>query len=86
MVYTSLISVAFVSLWTAQISSAVPMPSLDIIRSLSKRNAVVFQDCGDDNDDRYKKAVAALSDAATLAAFAVTGTLDDGTKFQDTDA
>ena len=60
MVYVDFIFVALVSLLTAQITSAVPMPSLDITRSLSKRNAVVFQDCGDVNDDRYEKAVVAL--------------------------
>lgn len=86
MVYAGLISVAFASLWTAQISSAVPMPSLDITRSLSKRNGVVFQDCGDVNDPRLVKAQKALSEAADLAAFTATGTLDDGTKFQETDA
>ena len=56
MVYAGLISVVFVSLWTVQISSAVPMPSLDITGSLSKWNGVVFQDCGDVNNPRRKKA------------------------------
>ena len=82
MVYARTIAVAFVSLLTAQIGSAVPMPSLDITRSLSKRNGVVFQDCGDTNDPRLLKAQKAWSEAAVLAAFTVTGTLDDGTKFQ----
>ena len=85
MMYARLISVVFVSLLTAPIVSAVPMPSLLIARSLSKRDGVVFQDCGDTNDDRYKKAEQAWSEAAELAAFIAVGTLDDGTEFEEID-
>ena len=86
MVYVRMFSVAFISLLTAQTISAVPMPSLDITRSLYKRSGVVFQDCGDVNDARRQKAEKAWSEAADLAAFTVTGTLDDGTMFKGTDA
>ena len=86
MVYVNIFSVAFISLLTARIGSAVPMPSLETTGSLSKRDGVVFQDCGDVNDDRRQKAEKAWSEAADLAAFTVTGTLDDGTMFKGTDA
>lgn len=83
---TFLLAVAFASLWRAQIGSAVPKPSNDTIRSLSKRNQVVFQDCGGDDDPKRVKAAGAWAEAANLAAFTISGTLDSGTQFQGSKA
>ena len=83
---TFVVSVAFASLWAAHIISAVPQPSNYIVRSLFKRDQVVFQDCGGDDDPKQVKAVGALEDAVTLATFTIEGKLDDGTEFQGTNA
>ena len=84
--FTRLVVVAFASLWTAQICTAVPKPTHNTMRSLFRRNQVVFQDCGGDEDPRRVKAARAWSEAANLADFTIEGTLDDGTKFQGTNA
>ena len=84
--FSRLVLVAFASLWTAQFCTAVPKPTLDLKRSLFKRDQVVFQDCGDDTDPKRIKAGKAWSEASNLAEFTIDGTLDDGTKFQGTNA
>lgn len=79
-------TVAFALFWTAQIVIAMPKPSDNGMRSLFKRNQVVFNDCGADNDPKRVKAAKAWNEAAQLAAFTIEGELDDGTKFQGTNA
>lgn len=73
-------------LCAAQIATTIPHPSNGLARALLKRNQVVFEDCGDENDDQRKKAGQAWSEAANLASSTIGGTLDDGTAFKDTDA
>ncbi len=73
-------------LWTAQIGDAVPRPPPYAVRSLLKRDNVVFQDCGGDGATNRIKAGKAWSEAANLASFTIDGTLDSGTKFQGTNA
>ena len=73
-------------LWAAQIVSAVPHPTANLVRALMKRDEVTFEDCGGDDDDKRKKAGQAWSEAANLASYTIGGTLDDGTAFKDTNA
>lgn len=70
----------------AQTVTAIPHASNSLVRALVKRDQVVFEDCGGDNDDKRQKAGQAWSEAANLASFTIGGTLDDGTGFKDTDA
>ena len=83
---TFLVSMAVTSLCAAQIGGAVPKPTNDSIRSLFKRDQVVFQDCGDPGDPKRIKASDAWDEAAELALFTIEGDLDDGTKFRGTNA
>ena len=73
-------------LLVAQTAIAVPQPSTKLVRALLKRDNVNFEDCGEHDDPRLKKAGQAWSDAATLAAFTIDGKLDDGTIFEGTNA
>ena len=84
--FTRLVVVAFASLWTAQICTANPKPTHNTMRSLFRRNQVVFQDCGGDEDPKQVKAERAWKEAANLADSTFGNTLDDGTKFQGTNA
>lgn len=70
----------------AQTASAVPHGSNNLARALVKRNQVVFEDCGSEDDDKQKKAGQAWSEAANLASYTINGELDDGTSFKDTNA
>lgn len=83
---SSLLLGATVILCAAQTAIAIPHPSNNLARALVKRNQVIFEDCGGDNDDKQKKAGQAWSEAANLASFTIDGTLDDGTGFKDTNA
>ena len=78
--------VSFASLWATQIVIALPKPSDNGMRSLFKRDQVVFRDCGTDDDPQRVKAAGAWTEAAKLAAFTIEGTLDDETEFQGTNA
>ena len=78
--------VAFASLWAAQVGIAVPRPLDNGIRSIFKRNRVVFEDCGAEKDPKRVKAAQAWTEAANLAAFTIEGELDDGTEFQGSNA
>ena len=70
----------------AQTATAIPHPSNHLARALLKRDQVVFEDCGGDNDDKRKKAGQAWSEAANLASFTIDGQLDSGNGFKDTNA
>ena len=83
-IFSALVSLA--SLWAAQFFVAVPQPSNNGMRHLFKRDQVVFQDCGADDDPKQVKAAEAWTEAAKLAAFTIEGMLDDGTEFQATNA
>lgn len=73
-------------LWIAQTGSAIPNPSSRAIGGLFKRDMVIFDDCGDENDKRRIKAGRAYSEAAKLASYTILGTTDDKTSFQGTNA
>lgn len=73
-------------LGAAQTATAIPHASNNLARALVKRDQVVFEDCGGENDNRQKKAGQAWAEAANLASFTINGKLDDGTGFKDTNA
>ena len=73
-------------LCAAQIATAIPHTPNNLARALIKRDQVTFEDCGDDDDKKRKKAGQAWSEAANLASLTMIGKLDDGTEFKDTNA
>lgn len=87
MTSTSSLLLETVSLLCAvQMTTAIPHASNNLDRALLKRDQVTFEDCGDENDEKRKKASQAWSEAANLAEATIDDTLDVGTDFKDTGA
>ncbi len=82
--HSALVAAAILRL--ISLSAAVPSPSPGAGGLLSKRSILSWEDCGDDNDPRRKKAGQAFADAAQLARWTFDKKLDDGTAFADTKA
>ncbi len=84
--FTHIVLVVTAILRIIGLTQAAPSPSPGIIKYLSKRTILNWEDCGDNDDPRRQKAGQAFTDAAQLARWTSDNNLDDSTAFASTKA